>query len=81
MNNENGKILNSVFSEQINGLDRDTIEQALRTKDSNVLINGLSEEDKKKLNSVLEDKQKLSEILKSSKARLLMKALLGGKNG
>ncbi|MBQ6825312.1 MAG: hypothetical protein IKT38_01060 [Clostridia bacterium] len=53
---------------------------AAKSGKTDKLINSLSNEDKQKLNEILNDKNALSEILKSPQAAAIMKAL-GGKNG
>lgn len=59
----------------------DNLKEAIKRKDKDALINSLSNEDKKKLNSVLGDKKALEEALKSPEAKAIMKAFFGGKNG
>lgn len=54
--------------------------EAAKKGDKNSLINSLSEEEKAKLNAVLNDKQALAEALKSPIAKMLMKKFLGGGN-
>ncbi len=51
-----------------------------KSGDKKALLNSLSNEEKEKLNAVLNDKQKLESILKSPQAIAILKAL-GGKNG
>ena len=51
-----------------------------KSGDKKALLNSLSNEEKEKLNAVLNDKQKLESILKSPQAMAILKAL-GGKNG
>ena len=53
---------------------------AAKSGKTDKLINSLSNEDKQKLNEILNDKNALNEILKSPQAAAIMKAL-GGKNG
>lgn len=83
MNSNNGKDKNigSLFSEQMGGnINRKLVEEALAKKDSKALLDNLSQQDRAKLNAVLNDKKALSDILKSPQAIALLKAL-GGKNG
>lgn len=58
-----------------------TISDAIKKKDTDALIGSLSAEDRQKLNAVLNDKEALSEALKSPEAMAIIKALFGGKNG
>jgi len=82
MNNmDKEKILDSVLASSGSDLDRKALADAVKKKDKNGLINSLSDEDKKKLNSVLNNKQALSDAINSPEARALIKALFGGKNG
>lgn len=57
------------------------ISDAVKRKDKNALMNSLSKEEREKLNSVLSDKQALSQFLKSPETKAAIKALFGGKNG
>lgn len=75
MNDNN--ILDSIKK---SGIDSETVKKASKL-DKKELINSLSPEDRKKLNEVLNDKQALSDALKSPQAVALIKALFGGKNG
>lgn len=59
--------------------DSKTIEAA-KNGNTEALINNLSKEDKEKLNSILNDKQAIENILKSPQAAAILKAF-GGKNG
>ncbi len=71
-NNTNAKSNNfGISNEAIN---------AAKKGDKKALLNQLSSDDIKKINSVLNDKQKLEDILKSPQAAAIFKAL-GGKNG
>lgn len=53
---------------------------AAKKGDTDALIKNLSAKDKEKLNSILNDKKALEDILKSPQAAAIMK-LFGGKNG
>lgn len=75
MNDNN--ILDSIKK---SGIDSETVKKASKL-DKKELINSLSPEDRKKLNEVLNDKQALSDALKSPQAVALIKTLFGGKNG
>lgn len=60
----------------------DNINPNMSKKEKEKLVNSLSNEDKAKLNAILNDKEKLDEVLKSPMAKALMKKFLGGgKNG
>jgi len=60
-------------------LNSDVI-NAAKKGDKKALLNSLSSDELEKLNSVLNDKQKLESILKTPQAMAIFKAL-GGKNG
>lgn len=66
MNNDFGKI------------DKNTIDAA-RRGDTNAVMSALNENDRKKVEEVLADKEKLNQILNSDAAKKLMN-FLGGKN-
>ncbi len=60
----------------------DNINPNMSKREKEKLVNSLSNEDKAKLNAILNDKEKLDEVLKSPMAKALMKKFLGGgKNG
>lgn len=59
--------------------DNKTIEAA-KKGNAKELMKNLSNEDKEKLNSILNDKQAIESILKSPQAAAIMK-IIGGKNG
>jgi len=59
--------------------DNKTIEAA-KKGNAKELIKNLSNEDKEKLNSILNDKNAIESILKSPQAAALLK-IIGGKNG
>ncbi len=60
----------------------DNINPNMSKEEKEKLVNSLSNEDKAKLNAILNDKEKLDEVLKSPMAKALMKKFLGGgKNG
>ncbi len=63
------------------GIDREAIKKAKQTGDASALIKNLSNDDKQKLNNILNDKQKLSEVLKNPGAQALLRLFSGGKNG
>lgn len=61
-------------------IDKKTIEAA-RRGDTDAVMSGLSDADRKKVNEVLADKDKLKQILSSDAAQQLMKILGGKQNG
>ncbi len=67
--------------ENISKIDAKTIENLKKDGNAEKLINGLSQEQKQKLGSVLNDKKALEDILKSPQAIALMKMFGGDKNG
>ena len=63
-------------------LNSDAIKQAAKSGNTDALINNLSEQDKKKLYSILNDKQAFQQVLSSPQAAALLKLFSGGdKNG
>ena len=68
MNNDFGKI------------DKKTLDAAKRG-DTNAVLQNLNDEDRKKVQEALADKDKLKQILNSDVAKKLMKILGGKKNG
>lgn len=61
-------------------IDKKAVESAVKTGNTDNLVNGLSAEDKQKLLKIMSDKQAMNDILKSPQAQALLK-LFGGKNG
>ncbi len=61
-------------------IDKKAVENAVKTGNTDNLVNSLSAEDKQKLLKLMSDKQAMSDILKSPQAQALLK-LFGGKNG
>lgn len=53
----------------------------LKGKSKNELLNMLSQSDKEKVNSILNDKESLEKLLKSPEAVSIMNMLKGNKNG
>lgn len=81
-NNFNNKNLDSIISKSGGKINRQAIENAAKSGKADSLINSLSAEDKQKLNSILNDKNALEQMLKSPQAAMLLKMLSGGgKNG
>lgn len=68
MNNDFGKI------------DKKTLDAAKRG-DTNAVLQNLNDEDRKKVQEALADKDKLKQILNSDAAKKLMNFLGGKKNG
>lgn len=68
MNNEFGKISKEDIA-------------AARKGDTDAVMSKLSDNDRKKINEVLADKEKLQQILNSDAAQKLMKILGGKQNG
>ena len=56
-------------------INKDLIERAAQTKDPKKLLQMLSDDDKKTVNSLLSDKEALARVLKSPQAAALMKIL------
>ncbi len=65
----------------ISKIDKETVENLKKSGNAQKLINSLSKEQKQKLNSVLNDKEALENLLKSPQALALLKMFGGGKNG
>ena len=61
-------------------IDKKAVENAVKTGNTDSLVNSLSKEDKRKLLNIMNDKQAMSVILKSPQAQALLK-LFGDKNG
>lgn len=61
-------------------IDKKTLDAA-RRGDTDAVMSGLSDADRKKVNEVLADKDKLKQILSSDAAQQLMKILGGKQNG
>ena len=79
MNNSKIHNFNSYFNDKI---DRNVILETAKSSNTDKLINSLSKEDKEKLNSILNDRKAIEEMLKSPQAAAIIKMLSGGsKNG
>ena len=61
-------------------IDKKAVENAVKTGNTDSLVNSLSKEDKRKLLNIMNDKQAMSDILKSPQAQALL-TLFGDKNG
>ena len=73
MNNNFSNDANEILKQK--GIDP----QNLKNIDKNSLLKNLSAEDTKKINSILNDKQALNELLNSEKAKAIMSKLFGSK--
>ncbi len=61
-------------------IDKKAVENAVKTGNTDSLVNSLSKDDKQKLLNIMSDKQAMNDILKSPEAQAILK-LFGGKNG
>lgn len=61
-------------------INKETIDAA-RRGDTNAVLSSLNETDRKKIEEVLSDQNKLKQILSSDAAQKLIKYLGGNKNG
>ncbi len=73
MNNNFSKDASDILRQK--GIDP----QNLKNIDKNSLLKNLSAEDTKKINSILNDKQALNDLLNSEKAKAIMSKLFGSK--
>ncbi|MBQ4132079.1 MAG: hypothetical protein IJD71_07045 [Clostridia bacterium] len=73
MNNNFSKDASEILRQK--GIDP----QNLKNIDKNSLLKNLSAEDTKKINSILNDKQALNDLLNSEKAKAIMSKLFGSK--
>ena len=75
--------MNKNFNSQINDINTKIKKQdlinAAKSGNTDKLVESLSNEDKQKLNSILNDQSKLEEVFKNPKAKALFKMLSGGK--
>lgn len=76
------KLIDALLASSGGKLSRDSINRAADGKDISPLINGLSPQDKEKLNRVMSDKESMEKLLKSPQAQLILKSVLkkGGNN-
>ena len=82
----NGKFNNDLLNSAINAsggkLDAQTLKNAAKSGNANELLKNLSEEDRNKINNLMNDKASLAALLKSPQVAEIMKKLSGGgKNG
>ena len=73
--------MNNNFSNDVNGIlkQKGIDPKNLKNMDKNALLKNLSAEDTKKINSILNDKQALNDLLNSEKAKAIMSKLFGSK--
>ncbi len=80
--NFNKDFINSAIKASGGKLDANTIKNAAKNGNPEELLSKLSDSDRQKINSILNDKSALSALLKSPQtAELLRKLSGGGKNG
>lgn len=76
------KLIENYLSASNGKIDRNAVKKAAQSGNADALIQSLSQEDKQKLNAVLNDKSAMEALLKSPQAAAIMKMLSGGgKNG
>ncbi len=81
-NNQKNPNLDDMFLGANSNIDKKVISEAAKSGNTDKLINSLSPEDKQKLNSILNDKKAIADVLKSPQAAAILKMLSGGgKNG
>lgn len=68
------------MNNNFNKIDKKTFDAA-RRGDADAVMNTLNDDDRKKVQEVLSDKDKLKQILNSDAAKNLMKILGGKQNG
>lgn len=78
--NQNNKSFNDILKNGNDKINKKEIENAVKSGNTDRLINSLSPEDKQKLLNIMSDKEAMNNILKSPKAQAILK-LFGGKNG
>ena len=62
-------------------INRADLEKAVKSGNTASLVNNLSDNDKQKLNNILNNKDELERLLTSPQARLILKMLGGKENG
>ncbi len=68
------------MNNNFNKINKETLDAA-RKGDTDALLSNLSEEERKKLEETLADKEKIKTLLNSDTAKMLMKLLGGKQNG
>lgn len=80
--NKTDNIFNNLSNSSGGKIDHAAIKQAATSGNAQPLLKNLSDSDKQKINSMLNDKQALEALLKSPEAAAIIKFLKGGgKNG
>ncbi len=79
-NNQNNDIFKNIANSSGGKLNADSVKKAAQSGNTDALLKSLSESDKQKLNSVLNDKEAMEKLLKSPQAAAIMKMLSKGKN-
>lgn len=79
--NNNPDFLDSLTKNTEGKIDKHAIKNAIKSGDSSQILNKLSDQDKNKINQILNDKKAMENILKNPLARELMKRFGGEKNG
>lgn len=64
-----------------NKIDSHSIKELKKSGNAQKMIDNLNDSQKQQLNEILNDKEKLENILKSPQAAAIMKMFGGGKNG
>ena len=77
--NQNNDIFKNIANSSGGKLNADAVKQAAKNGNTDALIKNLSDSDKQKLHSVLNDKEALEKLLKSPQAAAIMKMLSKGK--
>lgn len=77
--NQNNDIFKNIANSSGGKLNADAVKQAAKSGNTDALIKNLSDSDKQKLHSVLNDKEALEKLLKSPQAAAIMKMLSKGK--
>lgn len=77
--NQNNDIFKNIANSSGGKLNADAVKQAAKSGNTDALIKNLSDRDKQKLHSVLNDKEALEKLLKSPQAAAIMKMLSKGK--
>jgi len=70
------KLINSIIASSGGKLNKSAVESAANG-DMGGIMSGLSEEDKRKLNEALSDKEKAKQLLSSDAARAILNNLFG----
>ena len=79
--NDNNMNFEKILAESDSKINRADLEKAVKSGNTAPLVNNLSENDKQKLNALLNNKDELERLLTSPQARLILKMLGGKENG